>query len=758
MSSSRQKPVSRSVIAQHHRHAAVITTRTLLHPAEKQALRDELPRRERKVRGAELEARWQAEERAAAEQARGVVDAVRGAVVLLDASLRQLRDVQLRVVGAIEAELERTRIAAVHLDAAEHALAGADFGTAGREVEAAVTELAIAGRGIAMALNQALAAATMSRGQRLRIETNLGARRALKADVAAAHEAGRPQPDTLVLESRVYQLTAEGFAIAAEILGQQPTRQETAGRHARVGREGEVLVVPPAECETFADVGGLDEIKERLRTSVGVLVERPEAAARYQVIHNGILFHGPPGVGKSLLGRALAGEYGLRYIRVSPFVIASPYAHESAANVRHVFRLARDSVPCLLFLDEIDAIAGDRSEQPSAERREVVTELMTCLEEFRAVPGLVIVAATNAIDALDPGLREGRFDTRIPIGLPDAASRAEILRVHLLRRTEAVAWDELDLTEVASMTGGGNAAALESIVTLAAQYALADDRLIGGEHMRRAVRDRAGRERHELEEGVGWEDVVLADEVRTQLQEILNVFLHPDLAQKLGVKPPVGLLLHGPPGTGKTTIASAIAAQTATSFYHLSAAELVSKWAGESEQRVARLFNRARAHRPAIIVIDEIDALLRRRGRETTVAWEERVVSQFFQELDALRNVDGVLLIGATNRIDILDEAATRRLLPVEIGLPDVVMRVRLLQLLCRGVNLADDVNLRAVAAATGGMSGADLRRVRDAAGMKALSRMASAGVRADEEPAIMMADFQAALSVQRARESLAVI
>ncbi len=346
-----------------------------------------------------------------------------------------------------------------------------------------------------------------------------------------------------------------------------------------------------------------------------------------------MIFHGPPGTGKTLLSRALAGEYGLRYIRFTPASIASRYLHEASINLRRVFELARENVPCLLFLDEIDTIAGDRGEQGSPDHVEVVTQLMICLEEFRNTPGLLIAAATNAIDRLDPGLREGRFDIRIPVRLPDPAARADILRVHLRRRQDTVEWDGIDLDALARMTAGHNGAALERVVSLAAQRALHESRTIIHADLVAAVQDRAGREHVDLDETLTWEDVVLADETREQLMEVLNVFANPELARELGVKPPAGVLLHGPPGTGKTAIAKAIAAEASASFYELSAAELISKWLGESEQRVARLFARARAHQPAIIFIDEIDALLRRRS-EGAMLSEERVVSQFLQELD----------------------------------------------------------------------------------------------------------------------------
>jgi transitional endoplasmic reticulum ATPase len=458
-----------------------------------------------------------------------------------------------------------------------------------------------------------------------------------------------------------------------------------------------------------------------------------------------------------MLSRALAGEYGLRYIRFSPASIASAYLHEAAANLRQLFEFARQQAPCLLFLDEIDTIASDRSDQPSADHREVVTQLMVCLEEYRAVPGLVIAAATNELDRLDPALREGRFDSKVYLPLPGPEDRAEVLRVQLTRRGDAVGWDGLDLGELARATHGYNAAALESVVSLAAQSAMKQRTPIDHDTIAKVIAERGGQHRITLEDAVTWDDVVLADETRSRVMEILAVFAQPELAKRVGVRPPAGIVLYGPPGTGKTTIAKAVATQVAASFYELSAAELLSKWAGESEQRVAKLFAKARSNRPAIIFIDEIDALLRRRSAETSSKWEERVLSQFLRELDGLKGGDGVLLIGATNRVDALDEAIVgRRLEPVEIGLPDAIGRLQLLQMLCRDMKLAKSVNLRELTADTEGLSGADLKRLRDTAGMKALSRVSTAGVTAKSRVSVTMADFSSALQTQRSQASLA--
>jgi transitional endoplasmic reticulum ATPase len=740
----------------YRRNAARLTRATLLHRLEKDAaVAQASPLRRRKVR-AELEAEWAERERAAAVEARQALALLRGAAELLGDSLVALSQAQVPdLLGAVETEHHHVRTALESYDAALAAVDAGDFGLAGAALDEAERELAVTGRGFVVTLNRALAACAIGKEVRGRLEDNLAERRQAKLRYDNVKSADGP---VAVAEAatRLREVLAAGFLLAAEILGSQVrdprARTETAG----VGRENSMRVLSPRDCETFADIGGLTKVKQQLRETVGSILERPDEAARYAITHNGILFYGPPGTGKNLLSRALAGEYGMRYLRFSPATIASAYVHEAAANLKHVFELAVRNTPCVLYLDEIDTIAADRGDEPSADHREVVTQLMICLEEYRAVPGLVIVAGTNELDRLDPALREGRFDAKVLVPLPDPADRAEVIAVHLRKRDDAVDWDSLDLQRLAGLTHGYNAAALETVVSLAAQAALRESSAVTGAVLEQVIADRGGQHRITLEHTVGWDDVVLVDETRERVMEILTIFAKPELARQVGVSPPAGVLLYGPPGTGKTTIAKAMASQVSASFYEMSAADLLSKWAGESEQKVAKLFVKARANRPSIIFIDEIDALLRRRSGDSTSKWEERVLSQFLRELDGLKGGDGVLLVGATNRVDTIDDAIVgRRLEPVEVGLPDALGRLKLLQLLCQDVRLAKNVNLRNLTTATEGMSGSDLKRLRDAAGRRALSRATRGG---KDVVSVTMSDFENALESQRTKTSLAAV
>ena len=740
----------RAEVSLYRRNARHLTDRTVLHPAEKQEAAAALPLLRRRSRRAELLREWAEGEREAAADAAVSLLRLDEAADAFEAALGVLAGVDLPgLLGKVEPELQRVRTVKAELAAARSALEELDFGTAGAAADRAGRELWLVGGPLVVVLNDALARAAIGRTQRDALLDNISSRQAAKAALEDARLRGPAAAIRAAAE--VHLAEAAGLELAASVLAvQAPAR--SAGPTASGLRP-----IPPHELETFDDVAGLAEVKEQLRATVGTILENPEEAARYRLVHNGILFYGPPGTGKTLLGRALAGEYGLRYLRFSPADIGSSLVHETASNLRRLFELAARSTPCLLFLDEVDTIAAARDDQPGTDHREVVTQLMNALEEYRALPGLVVCAATNDIDKLDPGLREGRFDARIHVPLPDPEARREVLALHLRRRDATVRWEDVDLDALAVTTAGRNAAALEQIVTLAAQAALAGERQIGQADLLAAARRREGVDRATFEQRVTWDDVVLPDETREQLMDLVNVFVKPDLARSLGIQPPPGILLHGPPGTGKTTIAKAMATEIAASFYERSAADLLSKWAGESEERVARLFAKARSNRPSIIFVDEIDGLLRTRG-DGGNHWEERVVSQFLRELDGLGGGEGVLLVGATNRLDVIDPALRqRRLTPIEIGLPDGAGRLQLLRSLLSGTSLAPDVDLRELAVATEGMSGADLKRLRDLAGMKTLGRAA----RADDVAAdvrITGDDLVAALQGMRRRASIAVV
>ncbi|MGH2771842.1 MAG: ATP-binding protein, partial [Actinomycetota bacterium] len=366
-------------------------------------------------------------------------------------------------------------------------------------------ELAGLGGPLTVALNQELSQAAFSRDKKAALEENVEQRR--RAQIRAEEAVHKSPRRGLLAAADVYPLVADGLNIAAEILAGQAAPAAGSPKPS-AGRDDAIKLIPPHELETFSDVGGLDEAKARLQRTVGVMLERSGEAAGAGLVINGVLLYGPPGTGKTLLARAVAGEYGLRFIRFSPAAIASAYLHEPAKKLRELFARAAESTPCLLFLDEIDAIAPKREGSGlSADQREVVTQLLNSLEEYRKVPGLIIMAATNTLDHLDPALREGRFDVRIAVPLPDLEARKKVIEVQLQRSGLQVDFEGIDLEEVGHRTSGRSGAALASLVAGAAERALSAGTPLRQEELLAEIEARSGQDRAQTyEDQVSWED------------------------------------------------------------------------------------------------------------------------------------------------------------------------------------------------------------------------------------------------------------
>jgi transitional endoplasmic reticulum ATPase len=511
------------------------------------------------------------------------------------------------------------------------------------------------------------------------------------------------------------------------------------------GGGGDFEVQPPDELVDFSEVGGMDTLKREVRDTVGLMLEHPEDAERYGIEWNGILLHGPPGVGKTFFAEAIAGEYDLNFIHVSTGDLVSSLVGGSAQNIGKAFKAAEQNLPCLLFFDEFDSIAQRRDNTPDQESRRTVNQLLTSLEGSRGVRGLLVMAATNSIEHLDPAvIRPGRFDRHIRVDLPDAEARRAVFEAELKERPVQ---RDVDLEELVRRTEGMTPAAIEKIVDMAAldvfrqasetgkQLELRSSDLLG------AIERYGGQDRPTVENWT-WDSLILPPNIKAQLKQLQAVIEDPESARRFGVEPPTGLLLAGPPGTGKTTIAKVLAAQAHCSFYPIAGADVTSKWVGESERNIRQLFDRARENRPSIIFIDEIDAIAGRRGE---LQAHDSQVNQLLSEIDGVTGQRGVFIVGASNRPDQLDPALLRggRLSrTIVLGLPDEEGRLAMLKLQTARMPTVG-VRLEELAAETEGMSPADLKALCQEAAMAAMARTSN-----DAEPgaAVTHEDFEEGL------------
>jgi transitional endoplasmic reticulum ATPase len=520
-----------------------------------------------------------------------------------------------------------------------------------------------------------------------------------------------------------------------------------------------------AETETgvsYEDIGGLDEELDRIREMIELPLSEPEQFRRLGVDPpSGVLLHGPPGTGKTLIARAVANEVDAYFDTISGPEIVSKYKGESEERLREAFERAEANAPAILFVDEIDSIAGSRDEDADMENR-VVAQLLTLMDGLEDRGRVVVIGATNRVDAVDEALRRGgRFDREIEIGVPDEGGRREILDVHTREMPLA---DDVDLDRIAAQTHGFVGADLASLTTEAAMSALRADRepestedsegddeatetgnaAVTGADFDTAlaiVDPSAMREYVAESPAVAFDDVGGLPEVKRTLREAIEWPLaYGDLFSATNTDPPSGILLYGPPGTGKTLLARAVAGESDVNFIHVAGPEIMDRYVGESEEAVRELFERARQTAPSIIFLDEIDAIASHRGQGNEVT--ERVVSQLLAELDGITENPNLVVLAATNRRDMIDDALLRpgRLEQhVEVPNPDEAAREEILRVHTRGKPLDEDVELPALASATDGLSGAELEAIVREASMLAIREMADrmgpeeASERADE-------------------------
>jgi len=519
---------------------------------------------------------------------------------------------------------------------------------------------------------------------------------------------------------------------------------------------------------TYDDVGGIGAAIDQVREMIELPLKYPELFQRLGIDPpKGVLLHGPPGTGKTLLARAVANESDAQFFHIAGPEIMGRYYGESEERLRDVFQRAQQQAPSIIFIDEIDSIAPKREQATGEVERRVVAQLLTLMDGLEPRQNVVVIAATNRVDAIDEALRRpGRFDREIVVGVPDQPGRREILGIHTRGMPLA---DDVDLDELARISYGFVGADLAALAREAAIEALRrylpqidlslheipreileSMRVEGADFLNalRRIQPSALREIMIQVPDVGWDDVGGLVEAKRKLREGVELPLrYPESFRRIGIRPARGFLLFGPPGTGKTLLAKAVARESEANFISAKSSDLLSKWYGESEQQVSRLFARARQVAPTVIFIDEVDSLAPRRGGGLgEPAVTERVVNTLLAEMDGLEEMQGVVVIGATNRPNLLDPALLR---PgrfdelVYVPVPDQDARLRILRIHTSKMPLADDVDLEAIAARTEGYTGADLEDLVRRAGLQALRESLDANV-------VPMRLFEAALADTR--------
>ena len=497
---------------------------------------------------------------------------------------------------------------------------------------------------------------------------------------------------------------------------------------------------------TYDDVGGLGDTITQVREMIELPLKHPELFQRLGIDPpKGVLLHGPPGTGKTLLARAVANEADAGFFHIAGPEIMGRFYGESEQRLRDVFQQAQQNAPSIIFIDELDSIAPKREQVTGEVERRVVAQLLTLMDGLEPRENVVVIGATNRIDAIDEALRRpGRFDREIVVGVPDQSGRREILAIHTRGMPLA---DDVDLEEIARITYGFVGADLAALSREAAIDALRrnlpnidleaaeipphvlEQLNVTHEDFMNAlkrVQPSALREIMIQVPDVGWDDIGGLEEAKRALREGVELPLkHPEAFERLGIRPAKGFLLFGPPGTGKTLLAKAVARESEANFIATKSSDLLSKWYGESEQQVARLFQRARQVAPTVIFIDEIDSLAPQRGGGIgEPAVTERVVNTILAEMDGLEALQGVVVIGATNRPTLLDPALLR---PgrfdelIYVPVPSREGRLHILRIHTAAMPLAEDVDLEALADRTEGYTGADLEDLVRRAGLHAL-------------------------------------
>ncbi len=513
-----------------------------------------------------------------------------------------------------------------------------------------------------------------------------------------------------------------------------------------VREEAAKSVEPEGPRVSYEDIGGLRNEILKVREMIELPLKHPELFDRLGIDPpKGVLLHGPPGTGKTLIAKAVANESGANFYTINGPEIMSKFYGQSEENLRKIFEDAEKNAPSIVFIDEIDAIAPKRSEVHGEVERRVVSQMLTLMDGLKGRGKLIVIGATNIPDSMDPALRRpGRFDREIRIDAPDRDGRKEILQIHTRGMPMS---KDCDLDALADITYGYVGADLAALARESAMSALRrylpdidlekpipvgmlekmEVTMDDFKNAHRGIEPSAMREFLIEVPKVSWDDVGGLEDVKQRLKEAIEWPLtRPEVFKRMGVEAPRGILLYGPPGTGKTLLAKAVAHESKANFISIKGPEVMSKWVGESEKAVRELFKKARQVAPTIVFLDELDSIAPTRGRDTGTHVTDSVVNQLLTSIDGMESMEGVVVIGATNRPDIIDPSLLRpgrfdRL--VLTHAPEKKARHEIFKIHTKGMPLDKDVNLADLAESTENYSGADIEALCREAAMIAIRK-----------------------------------